>query len=291
MTLGLSYGNALGLGNTSRNLIRNVRYWTPGDIDTLAWFDASDDASNNVTNNLVTRWQDLSGNNNHLSPVGPGPNRNLSTRNSLKVNSFPGDRHMKRIQANIPTGDQAWVLIAKPDVVDNTLDALIAHKGNWQLVGGVNNEFHGRLIKNVLLPTQLKFSNVEIDDYSIFTIILDQANSLITIKLNGAEIDSGVDLSPGVTANKDLLIMANRGESQFPDGKMAEIVSVGSVDPAIVEVVEGYLSHKWEVDLPVDHPHSAEPPSVVQIQATEFLTDENGRVINDINGNPVIVQG
>lgn len=305
MTLGSSLGNSLGLGSSLIDATVSTRLWTPDDRDTHAWYDASETSSvtKNAISSNVSQWNDLSGNANHLTPPSGGePGHGLFTQNGLPVMNFTGsddDRALSSSASTITSGSQAWLCVAQIDAVTHGSESLFSY-GNWQTgafqFDGKSPGFLGRLTKDNNNTLQLALGNMSsVDlsdgDYHLFSIVFDTVAQQVMMRHDGDLTNGPVSDPNGITANEKIRIMVNRGENQTMDGQFCELVVLDDATATSVDVCEGYLAHKWGIDqkLPSKHPFDLEPPGVIEQGATEYLTDENGNIMMDENGQPIII--
>lgn len=297
MPLGLSFGNCLGLGgHLSQDLMANTRYWDPSDIDTLAWYDASDNQSNQTNPfGLVSQWNDLSGNNFHLT-AGQGfePDRSTQTRNSLPVNDFNGGPFMAVANFNPGNGDVGIYFVANVTASNSINDSILSLvEANLQFNANNNVGFNGVLVKNTGADRIVTGGANPINGYAVYSLVIDQANAQIQVYLNGTQLgQTRADNSPGLIISQ-LNMGADTTLASPMTGQIAEVVFEDSVETNKRQTIEGYLAHKWglEGQLPDDHPFNQDPPGIVEIAQTQYLSDETGNIMYDNGGNPIVVQG
>lgn len=110
--------------------------------------------------------------------------------------------------------------------------------------------------------TPIEFSQ----GYYLCVGIWDFANGERTIRLNGAQENQTTGLSTGSLPSTHLHVaIGNDRSNAFTNGgaggDYCELVWFRSaLAEADIEKVEGYLSHKWAIDLPKAHPYSSDPP-------------------------------
>jgi len=93
--------------------------WTPADVSTVMWFDATDD-STIVTSasTFVEEWEDKSGNDNH-SGSGGGATTYTRTLNNLNVIDFDGSLNYLNAENDV-TRTNDYIVIGVWDVDANT---------------------------------------------------------------------------------------------------------------------------------------------------------------------------
>ncbi len=91
--------------------------WTPAQISTLVWFDASNVANFSLSGSLVDQWNDLSGNGNHITATSTArPTRNTVTNliNGLAVVTFNGSTNFldKAGTTGFPAGSTGYTFVS-----------------------------------------------------------------------------------------------------------------------------------------------------------------------------------
>jgi len=243
--------------------------WTPADISTALWLDASD-TSTIVTSDPVSQWNDKSGNGNHATQ-GSAANQPLSgnrTVNGLNALDFNGSSHVMALpDGTIPAGDSNYsmFLVIEWDkdtptqyVVGTMADG--AGTGNW--LGGI-----------VTTPASFGpwWANYGLDLGDIAVGVemwgawYDSSVSALYGNKNGSDtIASGVQAADRNAATTRQYVGANGfNSSAYTDGAICEIIVLDyDVSESDRQALEGYLAWKWglEGNLPAGHPYKAAAP-------------------------------
>ena len=100
---------------------------TPADITTHRWYDASDTSTISHTSNVVSQWDDKSGNNGHLTAVG-APTTNIETENGLNAIGLDGVDDYFR-STTLPSSGMDYVIVYRSAVSPPTTQALLGGNG------------------------------------------------------------------------------------------------------------------------------------------------------------------
>jgi hypothetical protein len=235
--------------------------WTPAEITTELWLDASDASTITIATG-VSQWDDKSGNGYHFTQATASAQPALSTAalNGLDVITFDGINDFLRntssslaqpinifvvAQTNVISGTTGSRQYVFDGVTTNTNRNLLALRGNqtnnpsiWAFLGW--------------LPHTVATTNT----YELYTCGFAGASSFIGV--NGVDVTGNPgtnNLTSGITLGTNYLLNAD-----WLSGGIAELViTTGDVD-----ITEGYLAWKWglEGDLPVGHPYKTAAPIV-----------------------------
>ena len=253
------------------NVKIDAKPWTPSEISTLLWYDASDLSTITSSSNIISQVDDKSGNDIHLNiiTVGKfGPKTGIRSLNGMNV--FSWDSADQILENNSFFHDQAntalFVAIVFKADLDGNQDFLLAgtesvvpgermsirrlHTGDrMQILGGSNTG------SNISLTSDLNTSQEGQD-----TIVLVKMNSSTSaIRINGEFKKSG---NIGTNALDSLNIGGNARESSNINGYIAEIISFTNSSQQLI--VEGYLAHKWALQskLPSSHLYRNSEPTL-----------------------------
>jgi len=243
--------------------------WNPGDIKTLAWFDAGDKASITASDGLISLWSDKSGKGAHLRPGGGGPpisgKRSL---NGLNVVDFDGRNYMYT-SGNFATpasGNFAVFQVTGIDAAGFHTKAIITlERPDWVSLTAGASQFKG-----VLGVSGLKgrtFAGGPFAGPSIFEIVLDcTGTKTIVGYVDGDAKATCSGYSKPITMTGLGTMVKGGNRMQKMDGFVGEIIVCEDVTPATRQKIEGYLAHKWGLaaNLPEDHPYKSGPPVVGQ---------------------------
>jgi hypothetical protein len=250
------------------NTAIELELWTPAEIATELWLDASDSGSITHSSSTVSQWNDKSGKNNHVVANGD-PSTGSSTQNLLNVIDFDGnDYFIKQNFANPSSGDVVLFIVCEVTGVDSVFDSIIAQDSNnndWQLGANNSTKFYG-LLKNTNLGTT-SAGNTEITGFNIFCVSFDKTeDQKIELLVNGSLLSGTTSISytNNVASTAHLAIFANRALNHSPSGKVAEVIIYESPSNSQRQQVEGYLAHKWGItgNLNGSHPYKTNVPKV-----------------------------
>jgi hypothetical protein len=250
--------------------LRNL--WSPSQISTVAWYDASDASTITESGGNVSQWNDKSGNNRHMTQ-GNGSNQPKwgvgATINGMPVMHYEGtfDEMFIDGMPDIDVTELAHVTIVEAKTA-----------GDWPALGVVQNTAGTDKLDNRLScsPTGGAFKHVfNLDGAAtnwnsanqsplaeenpfLCTFWYDGANA--TVRSNGGQFTDTKDPADGgtFTINK---IKVGR-ESNTPRNYQGEIIILDTSDLATIQLCEGYLAWKWgtQSELPGGHPYKDAAP-------------------------------
>jgi len=273
--------------------------WTPAEITTTAWFDASDTSTITHSSGSVSQWDDKSGNDNDViqSTGSNQPTTGTRTINSLNVLDFDGDNRLLRDNTDVanmfPVGNK--IFIASVVEHDTTSQDLIAYfnestsgltaGGDYNGAGGNLLEVHwdatagtnARLIAEdrnyVTTGVQASYTTSPPSTATPYILggELDRSQSLLYAYagVNGDYTSSATGAGAALDTAASLFVIGGHGSSdttleRLHDGKLGEMVIVHDISSDDRLKLEGYLAHKWglEGSLPSGHLYKNNPPYV-----------------------------
>lgn len=244
---------AEGLVPVSRSL------WTPAEIATGLWLDASDASTITDTAGEVDTWADKSGNGRNATSGVNKPSTGARTLNGLNVIDFNGTSDSLTISPLFQPGannSMSFIILVNDEPSPPTARYLNGYFGvatRFGLSGrsNGNNYIHA----SSFLPVASTYS---------------QSDNIISGYKNGTEqgVNSNfgtfsTNSNGGITPPLDSIWMgSNRGVDDFYDGAIGEAIVVLDYDFDNLQRIEGYLAHKWglESNLPSDHPYKTVAP-------------------------------
>ncbi len=266
--------------------------WTPANLTTTGWYDASDASSVTASSDTVSQWRDKSGNGLHLNQVSSiqrplTSSANINGKNAIK---FDGSDDTMTTASN-PFGasiSDAFVIAVHKVDTDNrgalfTLTGSSVQANHWQArapwgngdayfdVGGASGA--NRLQTSYGVSAG---SNVLVSFYGSTTHNVQQ------VFKNGALLMDDATGHSVNTAGNIFVGSAGAGGS-YQNTSMGEFIIIkGTVSPADRQKLEGYLAHKWGLaaSLPIGHPYKVAAPDV-----SSAMVNLNGTV-SDPNGDP-----
>jgi hypothetical protein len=209
----------------------------------IGWWDASDAASITSSGGAVSQWNDKSGNGFHVvqATAGNKPTTGTRTINSLNVLDFDGGDVLAKSSSFYGSANGIYVVL-EPDTVSGT--DLIVHSGaagvaDWSffLNGGVPSFFGGSgSVTSGTLSTGVPV---------LLAFRLGSLGGFARIRNNGTYGGGAV---PGTPGYANLEIGADNSPTNFFDGKIAEVILVGSiVGGGHDSDIRSYLAAKWGV--------------------------------------------
>ena len=242
--------------------------WTPADITTQIWYDASDASTVTETGGRLSQWDDKSGNSRNASGGG-GADYNIAGINGLNTVSMDGTA------SDWLNTDLNWMAGVKYSIT-----AMVTRKNNLNCYttgrasGATNGLFHIGWDGNTTFR-MAHFGNPAQVDLSV-PAFTTEVPTMYT-GYNRTTVGKGIRyfaptgyLSTTLSNTTDLAsdtfaTIGNFGNGIWWGGKMCEIVMTNnSVASSVLEQIEGYMAWKWgqESSLPVTHPYYSAPPYV-----------------------------
>jgi len=242
--------------------------WSPSEISTVAWWDASDTSTIQHTSNAVSQWNDKSGNGVNLTVpsltnANTAPTTNTRTLNNLNVMEYAGTTSgLSNESFSFSRANQDFLvsLIFRVDTgPTNPQHFLFAltnttSGGNRMMArsasGGATLQVYGGDAGGAKVITASGLSPVMVGSNSLITIKLDSSATSF-IRVNGTQKVSG-DTGDN-TFNRFRLGVNENGQFSL-EGFIAECVVY--TDDTMVEKIEGYLAHKWGQESSLDAGHT-----------------------------------
>ncbi|MCC5843171.1 MAG: hypothetical protein JJU05_02850 [Verrucomicrobia bacterium] len=262
--------------------------WTPANIPTAAWFDASDADTITENGGVVSQWDDKSGN--HVTLTGTAGPTGGASLNGVNALSFAEAQHLSYHGNNINYGPGApaiqAVFVAKAVTPKDV--ALLFHyytaTDSAQVFGITtgDNSDNRRLTArhyNGYVRSDYTYSPEEIKIVSYSITANGTYGSDAKFFINGASTgtfanNGGRRLNFG--SNTPTLTLGSASEVVF--GEFLMIPGVLSAGDR--QKLEGYLAHKWDLvtSLPADHPHKDVAPGKIFARTTlnGTATDADG---------------
>lgn len=236
--------------------------WTPADIQTLLWFDASDSNSITLNGNNVSQWNDKSGNayngTQAVAASQPLYTGSLNNKNVVYFNSdglsLPlidyVDRNMSVYAVFNKTANSSYqvVLTAAKAAANSVAILASVGPGRWGSYTSID----------------VNASTTVDSNYSIFSMVGDVPINRVNFWKNGTD-NGTVD---GYWTANTVFNSSYIGTDQYGSvffGNLAEIVYVNQTNSTSDrQRMEGYLAWKWglEANLPNDHPYKNSAPLV-----------------------------
>jgi len=249
--------------------------WTPADISTIAWYDASDASTITFVGSDVNVIDDKSGNNYHLTAVDGSkrPEYLIAGINGLNVLHYSGT--LDEMMVNVSSIDCSEVFIIGVGMAKTP--------GDYPNMGHVNNtaETDKMTIRGQSNPTTGRISSIFILDGVSSPLVSSYETELAeeiafmsatwydgtdaNANANGGSITKVIDVADGATFTINHISLGR--DSNAPMNYQGEFIVLSTADPVTRQKCEGYLAWKWglEATLPSNHPYKTYMP------LTEFL--------------------
>ena len=242
--------------------------WTPADITTQNWYDASDISTITLSGGRVTQWDDKSGNDRNATG-GNGVQYLTEDVNGLNVVQMAGT------SADWMFIDLDWMAGVKYSIT-----ALVTRNKSTTgfLTGRQSGVTNGLFHIGWSISTTFRLSTFGAgNDFDL--VIPAYTEPLLTMfsGLNRTTIGKTIRFfaptgflsqtyanTTNLASNTDSTL-GNFGNGIYYGGKVCEIVMTsGDISDDDLEKIEGYMAWKWgqEAILPVDHPYHDAPPTV-----------------------------
>jgi len=249
--------------------------WTPADITTYGWYDASDASTITLSGTDVTAWDDKSGNGFTATQTGSdNPTYATALVNGLNSVEFGNDDGTSaRGFGFLDTANLGLGLVASSYAffasyaryAGLTINHLIGGgvgSTNKNLHCGYDNNTQLRIAQfgndtSVLVPGYTTTQDAIVtglNDSGIDKIIRDNGGLYETIRANSNDLSDNQGFAIGRFINNSFLFK----------GRINEMVFLNSFpSTSDRDKIEGYLAWKWgtEASLPVTHPYKYTPPT------------------------------
>ena len=234
--------------------------WTPAEITTEGWWDASDNTSYAVSGTEVTSVTDKSGNSYTLQKGTTGPTIGTRTLNGLSVFEFTG-ANGNVLENNSFAWNQASNALGFAIVYRLDNDGLTDQDF---LMSGTNSSTRIGIRRLTQNNWQLIASGGSLTTPS--TLGAEPVTQMMVAKFNSTNsyirIDGSQEASGtiGTVAFSTLNINGNYINQQGVEGFIAEMIFFS--DLTKTQIIEGYLAHKWGLvgNLPSNHPYKVSAP-------------------------------
>lgn len=246
--------------------------FTPLSLSPLAWYDASDTSTLTVSSNLVSQWNDKSGNGYNLSQGTSveRPDSGLTTRNGLNVVDFDGSASMSAATAanwtTLHTSTAGlWAMAWKPNG-NNSNNFVFSTRSSAGNGGGAaelvsdQRSAGTKLIVAALNSTgayvceNVKTSAYTNNTFTYTTFLNDFANATVAnrqsifLELGTAQKNNAETATPGTAAPEVPLNLGKiAGFNIFFIGSICELVFVTGANATEANriLLRDYLKTKW----------------------------------------------
>lgn len=276
LTLNVGAQAGLFLQSTTATSGGGGGLWTPENINTLAWYDASDESTLTLIGNNVETWAEKKGNtirnlsqstsssqpvydsmndevqfdgiDDYLTNTNPFMYDNGSVEVFVvaKVNGTAGDRRLLS-ESNIANNTPLYDIFTQAFTAPSRMAGFMRTDGNI-----------------IILSTNVPLSS-SVNDIAtrILYVRIDKGN-LIEGWTNGDDFYQVAYSRSGslTTTNFSLGAIVRTSVGFWMEMKVSEIIITDVQTDAMREIIEGYLAHKWgiESNLPAAHPYKLAAP-------------------------------
>lgn len=232
--------------------------WTPAEITTAAWYDASDSDTITESGGSVSQWDDKSGNGRHAAQ-GTGANQPVLVQNTLgglPGIDFDGSNDILSLGGTNFATRNVFAVINAEDGPDFSYWNWVFGTQEGTDVPALFGQGGGT---NILTEIPIKFGR----DATLYLNGSGTLNNYIEDFSPLSDYKFVAVIGNSASAVKGGWQIGN-GDGAW-DGKINElIVTTTACDAATREKFEGYLAHKWGLaaNLPSGHPYKNSLPTV-----------------------------
>lgn len=240
--------------------------WTPAEISTVLWLDASDSSTITTVSDKVSEWRDKSGNGRDATQA------SASLRPLLVSDAYAGNPAIRGdgVATNLPinpfsvsAGIRAYGVVSS---LENT-----KRNGDWLCMtdlatpsphyGGDpgRQDWYCNFFSNA--RPAINTGNIPHD--SLRLAYIEQTGTALKGRVFGHFDETIVSASFDPSPTLNFKIFSDEA-GYYGRHDIGEIVFVQSPSQDVSDKVEGYLSHKWGLAsfLPVDHPFKTAAPTL-----------------------------
>lgn len=235
------------------------RLWTPAQISTATWLDASDSSTIVLNGSTVSQWNDKSGNNLNATQTvaAQQPTYSLAAINGLNALSLDGvDDWMSLATATYSTAGCAFAVISPSSEV--SYSAFLSVSSEYTLYQGSGT------LTQILRNTRISFGAVGVPSSGgyILGYRAHTATPLYEMAINGSVV--ATNTAAFTIANPPNSIGSNQSTNRLAAlfGELILVNAEVSLDNR--QRFEGYLAWKWGLqgNLAINHPYKNFPPMV-----------------------------
>lgn len=246
--------------------------WTPAEITTELWFDASDNSSITLNGSTVSQWNDKSGNDRHVVQ-NTGNNQPLVISSGLdgkNVLQFDGANDFLRHTPSTPFALNSVSIFAIFKVNGSTTyirpPLLLDYSNTGRPVDRYNSTIH----LDGGFPSSSFNLSTSLSSFFIYELTaINNAGGIgvhqVIERSNGVQVSSKFGAATWSTANQTINIGMRYDNATSLNGQVAEIIVVAdTVSTIIRKKIEGYLAHKWGLssELSSEHLYKSAPPVI-----------------------------
>lgn len=258
--------------------------WTPAEITTSLWLDASD-ASTITISTGVSEWRDKSGNNRHsVQASGSSQPAIIATaQNGLDVLDFDGvNDYLTSPNVFTAASDVSVFIVCSTDVLPALARAMMALANGLDYTNGFFHAAIRPVTNNLLSFFSVDSQNAGATGLNpstpvtagpYFVSVHQRTAALAGLGTNGAYAE-GAASGQCAFANAKAVIGGYHSFEGMFDGKICEIAILPYyAATALRQKVEGYLHWKWGLQslLATDHPYKLLAPTTDTVGVVNFV--------------------
>ena len=249
------------------NQYLSKKLWTPAEMTTALWLDATDSSTITESGGAVSQWDDKSGNGRNVSQSTPTlqPTYSNANINGVQAILFDSDS-LVNTAVGLPTSAasaRSMFVVYRPTKTGiNGLcgQGFAASNGSWFVLQ--SRDFLGDPFFAGYVPYSVGGGPGTVTfTPKIAEIIYDGTSGTLFGTGNQYNTEN-LTLN---TSGDRFTVGSSPGGSEPHGGEIGEVIFVSSAVSSIIrEKIEGYLAHKWGLtaNLPVNHPYKTTPPYV-----------------------------
>ena len=246
--------------------------WTPAQITTALWLDASD--AGTVDASSVGQWNDKSGNGRNATQgtAANKPTYTAAGQNGLNVLTFDGTNDWMAIpDSTNPSGASGTFAACKPTHTAAATGLIIGRAYNWgpwylsSTTTGASARYN--LGRNGVDEASAIVTGLTNSTNKILSGTYNNTNVSLSVD-GGTAVNTAYAFNPIYNTNDSSTIGAFRSGSSIAGvfgGLVYEIIVVHSAPSQdTIQRIQGYLAHKWGLtaNLPAGHPYKSAAPTV-----------------------------
>ena len=222
--------------------------WTPAQLTTTFWFDASDETTITESSGSVSQWDDKSGNGHHLTQ-GTGsyqPTTGTRTIGGLNALDFDGANDtIGVLTGGIPV-EHSMFVVSSMDAAGPSWSRLLSGDSGPSILYGAESATTEYICAyhdgTAWLGLSANTPAIDISGDKI--LCATNTSTTATPYVDG--VAQNTKNTTGFVATSGFQVCSNSATNQYFDGLVGEIIVIGfAVNDDIRQRMEGYLAWKW----------------------------------------------
>jgi len=248
-----------------------LKEFTPEDLTTSLWLDASDEDTITESSGSVSQWNDKSGNDNHA--VQTESSKQPSFANSQIT--FDGTNDCMKVTDNAGldlTEELTIFVVANPTVTATTSYLICRNGSSYAEIQYTLDYSNSSNLSNIVLNGTVR-DNSPVGSFATgqLNIISATYNKIVAEVFGNGESNGSSSYTASLTSRGNMFVgcrsNSSTGSTQSAlfEGEINEIIIIPtSLSEEDRQKIEGYLAHKWglEDNLPSDHPYKTNKPTI-----------------------------